>query len=402
MEPDLNGLLKKWLEGTLSAAEAKFFLKEFRDPDGIRLIEAWLQKQYDLTQNNNQTYFSNNQKNKIYEHATGFPIREKAALDAPPQGLTQIKLPYKPTDSRRNRKKGLIRLLTSLSTLACLFFIFYKINRPPTRITANNEQPSSLHDKAAPALSKPTISWGNLNKAVAVDQAIKEQSARLHKATDGCLVFTAVNPSAPPSIVSVPRGSLPVLIQLPDGSKVWINTGSTLQFPSAFVGDKRTVSLSGEAYFEVVHNNKQLFEVQQAGNTIAVLGTHFNINGYADNGKTKVTLLEGLVQVNHSAYLHHGEQAVLNDGNIHIQKEVDLQQVMAWKNNQFYFNGTSAQEILKQLSRWYAIDIVYKGNIPQGHYSGIISKNNSLSQVLTILEAGGMKFKLNQQSLWIY
>jgi hypothetical protein len=75
---------------------------------------------------------------------------------------------------------------------------------------------------------------------------------------------------------------------------------------------------------------------------------------------------------------------------------------MAWKNNQFYFNGTSAQEILKQLSRWYAIDIVYKGNIPQGHYSGIISKNNSLAQVLTILEAGGMKFKLNQQSLWIY
>jgi len=91
MEPDLNELLKKWLEGTLSAAEAAFFLKEFGDPDGIRLIEAWLQKQYDLTQKSNQTYFSNNQKNKIYQHATGFPIREKAALDTPPQGLAQIK-----------------------------------------------------------------------------------------------------------------------------------------------------------------------------------------------------------------------------------------------------------------------------------------------------------------------
>jgi len=401
MNPVLKNLLNKWLQGSLSASEAAFIANQLKDPEGLRCIEAWLQKQYGLTWQSDQPFFSDSQKNKIYTHATGYMPGEIADLNEAPEGLVQIKFPHKTKRRKSSRKKRLISILSSISILTCLFFLFYKINRPPTQITATNAGLTLQHDKAAPQQATPTISWGNQNKAVGVDQAIKDQAARLHKAADGSLVFTA-SPVAPSSTIRVPRGSRPVKVQLPDGSKVWINTASSLEFPGAFTANKRIVSLIGEAYFEVVHNKKQPFEVRQAANTITVLGTHFNINGYEDNGKTKVTLLEGLVEVNQSTYLHPAEQAVLNEGNIQIRKEVDLQQVMAWKNNQFYFNGSSAQEILKQLSRWYNIDIIYKGNIPEGHYSGIISKNNSLSQVLTILEAGGMKFKLNQQSLWIY
>ena len=404
MEPSLDTLLQKWMDGRLSKKEAATLLRYSNEPALLPAIEAWLELHYDEQANIALPYFSKEQKKNIYRHAVG-PFNKDLPGPGGPPPLAKA-YPFD-TDQRkwqtgkRRRAGRLWRAAALVCVASCLAFLFYKINRPPASVTVNTAAKPAGQDIAAPDLAAPTISWGLQGQALHLDEALKEEADRVQKAADGRLVFKKTSPLAPPSEITVPKGTKPVHIQLPDSSEVWINTGSTLSFPGAFAPDKRTVRLTGEAYFEVRHHDKQAFEVLQGQNSVLVLGTHFNINGYMDNGSAKVTLLEGLVQVNHSAYLHPLEQAAIADGNIRIRKDIDLQQVMSWKNNQFYFNGTGAEEILKQLSRWYDIDIVYKSAVPKGHYSGIISKDNSLSQVLTILESGGIKFELHQKALWI-
>ncbi|SDZ73831.1 FecR protein [Arachidicoccus rhizosphaerae] len=405
MEPSLDILLQKWLDGRLSKQQAETLLDYSRDPALRTAFDAWMELHYNEQMSAAGFFFSKRQKKDIYAYALGRTPDHPASPSQAPDDLAK---PFafdaeqvQKQVQRRKKSKRLWRALAVITTISCLTFLFYKINRPPASVTADTGHGSSGQDITAPKLTAPTISWGVQGQALHLDQALKEQATRVKRAADGRLVFLKTSALAPPSDITVPKGSRPVHIQLPDSSEVWINTGSTLSFPGDFAPDKRTVRLTGEAYFEVRHKDKQPFEVLQESNSVLVLGTHFNINGYKDNGQTKITLLEGLVEVNHHSYLHPLEQAAIRDGNIQVRRDIDLQEVMAWKNNQFYFNGTSAEEILKQLSRWYNIEIVYKSQIPKGHYSGIISKDNSLSQVLSILETGGIKFELHQKALWI-
>lgn len=199
----------------------------------------------------------------------------------------------------------------------------------------------------------------------------------------------------------VPRGSKPINLVLSDGSKVWINVGSSLTYPVAFTGNERKVKITGEAYFEVVHNEKMPFVVQNGDLQVKDLGTHFNVNTYDDEVSEKITLLEGLVQVSRnssSELLKPGQQAsISNNGNnnIKVLNDVNIDEVVAWKNGKFMFdNNTDIGTIMRQISRWYNVDIEYQGNISQ-RFWGSISKNVNVSQVLKILEAtGSVKFKV--------
>lgn len=199
----------------------------------------------------------------------------------------------------------------------------------------------------------------------------------------------------------VPRGSKPINLVLSDGSKVWINVGSSLTYPVAFTGNERKVKITGEAYFEVVYNEKMPFIVQNGDLQVKDLGTHFNVNTYDDEVSEKITLLEGLVQVSRnssSELLKPGQQASMsNNGNnnIRVLNDVNIDEVVAWKNGKFMFdNNTDIGTIMRQISRWYNVDIEYQGNISQ-RFWGSISKNVNVSQVLKILEAtGGVKFKV--------
>lgn len=205
--------------------------------------------------------------------------------------------------------------------------------------------------------------------------------------------------------LSVPRGSKPINLMLSDGSKVWINVGSSLTYPTAFTGKERKVKITGEAYFEVVHNEKIPFMVQQGDLTVQDLGTHFNVNTYKDEDADRITLLEGSVRVNMnmvSQLLKPGQQAsIVNKSNdIKVLNDVDLDEVMAWKDGKFQFNGnTDISAIMRQISRWYNVDVEYKGKVSQ-RFWGTISKDVNVSQVLKILEAtGGVKFKVEESKI---
>jgi ferric-dicitrate binding protein FerR (iron transport regulator) len=206
--------------------------------------------------------------------------------------------------------------------------------------------------------------------------------------------------------LSVPRGSKPISLILSDGSKVWINVGSSLTYPTAFTGNERKVKITGEAYFEVVHNTRMPFIVQNGDVMVRDLGTHFNVNTYEDEIAKKITLLEGSVQVTRHALselLKPGQQARINNNgnsNIKVLNDVNMDEVMAWKEGKFRFDkNTDIGAIMRQISRWYNVDIEYQGEIDQ-RFWGSISKNVEVSQVLKILEAtGGVKFKIEENKI---
>jgi ferric-dicitrate binding protein FerR (iron transport regulator) len=208
--------------------------------------------------------------------------------------------------------------------------------------------------------------------------------------------------------LSVPNGSKPIHLMLSDGSQVWINVGSSLTYPTAFTGNERKVKITGEAYFEVVHNEKIPFIVQNGDLQVKDLGTHFNVNTYQDETSARITLLEGSVRVlrnSTSELLKPGQQASISNNsnsNIRVLNDVNIDEVVAWKNGKFMFdNNTDIGAIMRQISRWYNVDIEYQGNISQ-RFWGSISKNVNVSQVLKILEATGeVKFKIEGNKIFV-
>lgn len=195
--------------------------------------------------------------------------------------------------------------------------------------------------------------------------------------------------------VTTPKGGQYKIV-LADGTGVWLNAASSIRFPATFTDIERKVEITGEAYFEVAKNAAMPFRVSVGGMEVQVLGTHFNINAYSDESEVKTTLLEGSVKVtenNNTALLKPGEQAGVNNivGNIAI-KQVDVDKVVAWKNGLFRFDGDDIDNIMRQISRWYDVDVQYEGKKPQGHFSGIINRNLPLSKLLYMLKLNEVKF----------
>jgi ferric-dicitrate binding protein FerR (iron transport regulator) len=193
--------------------------------------------------------------------------------------------------------------------------------------------------------------------------------------------------------ITTPKGGQYQLI-LPDGSTVWLNSASSLKFPTVFRGKNRQVELSGEGYFEIEKNIDMPFTVSVNHMQVKVLGTRFDIMAYADEKTVNTTLLQGAVEVEQGTLgkqLAPGEQAVLDGpGNKLDVVRADIQKVMAWKNGVFEFDNTDMATIMRQLSRWYDIDVQYKVKPDMAELGGSISKKLNLSQVLNLLETNGI------------
>jgi transmembrane sensor len=194
-----------------------------------------------------------------------------------------------------------------------------------------------------------------------------------------------------------PKGSNVIAMILEDGSKVWLNAGSSLTYPVAFIGKERKVSITGEAYFEVAKNKAMPFRITRDGMLVEVLGTHFNVNAYGDEPHMKVTLLEGAVKIssgNVSGLLKPGQQAKVKDNDINVQSDINVDQVMAWKNGYFSFEKAGITEVMRQISRWYNIEVTYEGKVPDENFGGELRRNSKLSSVLKVLEKTGVAFRI--------
>jgi len=210
----------------------------------------------------------------------------------------------------------------------------------------------------------------------------------------------------PPSeelVLATPKGGT-YQVRLPDGSKVWLNASSTLKYPSHFTDNERTVELEGEAYFDV-EKREAPFRVRSKGQRVEVLGTQFNISAYADEPETKTTLVAGSVRLQAGATgeqvsLVPGEQGILHTNRL-TKQQVDVQQYTAWRNGRFSFEGKPFDAVMRELERWYDIDIRYEGAMPDKEFYGDAFRSSNLAVVLRMLESAELAYRMEGRTLTI-
>lgn len=297
------------------------------------------------------------------------------------------------------------RIAVAASVTLILGFGIYFYNYNTSR---EIQQRQALISDVGPGGNKAWLTLDNGKRIVLTDAnngtLAKQSNVEIVKAADGQLIYTIDSKASGTSdlaynTIETPNGGK-YEITLPDGTHVWLNSASTLKYPASFALLKeRKVELKGEAYFEVAHNKSVPFRVSVPGQTVEVLGTHFNVNSYLDEGSIKTTLLEGSVKVSLSGskdfkLLKPGEQADNSGSGIQVSK-ANIEQAVGWKNGDFVFKGEDVKSVMRQLARWYDVEIEYRGNVSDIGFVSTISKSKKLSEVITTLQATeGIHFKI--------
>ncbi|HWK05563.1 MAG TPA: FecR family protein [Puia sp.] len=277
-------------------------------------------------------------------------------------------------------------------------------------VAGGQDLPKHLKNDVSPGGNKAVLTLADGSRIVldsAHNGVLSQQgNSKVQKLDSGQLAYNTLH-EKPAGIVynmlATPRGGQYQLV-LPDGSKVWLNATSSLRFPTSFTGKDREVELTGEAYFEIKGNKAMPFKVKVSRDMeVEVLGTHFNIMAYEDESAIKTTLLEGAVRVTKggtSKMVKPGQQVQLNGkGELDVVGDVDVEEVVAWKNGYFQFHIADIETVMRQLTRWYDVDVSYEGKKPEGHFLGEISRNNNLSDVLKMLELNGVHFRVEGKKL---
>lgn len=289
----------------------------------------------------------------------------------------------------------------------------------PSLLSPSKEQLAKVNPAAEqvilPGGNKAVLTLAD-GKQITLDEAgngkLAEQSGiTITKTKDGQLVYT-VSPSAVAAkgpamnMIATPKGGQ-YQVNLPDGTKVWLNAASSLRYPAVFTAGVRQVSLTGEAYFEVAKVHPEMpFKVSTATQTVEVLGTHFNINSYTDEPAVKTTLLEGAVKVISPStalkelILKPGQQSALRGDRLNVA-EVNEEEVIAWKNGMFRFRDADLQTVMRSVARWYDVQVNYEGTLPVRQFSGEIHRNVNLSEVLDILSFFKVHFRVDGKTITV-
>lgn len=237
----------------------------------------------------------------------------------------------------------------------------------------------------------------------------RQGNTRVFKLANGEIVYEALNAGESKIIyntMSTPIGGTYRLV-LPDGSKVWLNAASSITYPTSFTGKQRQVKTTGEIYFEIARDAARPFIVSLPDESaIQVVGTHFNVNAYGDNGIIQTTLIEGKVRVATSrtrVSLRPGQQAITafhsDPAEIAVLDNIDIEQVTAWKNGYFHFNRVDITTVMKEIARWYDIEVVYEGSPPKDKFIGELPKNIQFTEVLRALEKIGVHFRVEAKKV---
>jgi len=325
-----------------------------------------------------------------------------------------------------NAKSNYITWLKVAAAAVVLFFIGFVINRQLNKQYNNQDIAKNKPTAIKPGGNKATLTLADGSKISLTDATngviAKQAGINITKTKNGELIYTVVSTSSEKTknlynTIETPRGGQ-YQINLPDGTKVWLNAESSLKYPTAFSSDERLVQLKGEAYFEVAKllnkkGGRVAFKVNSEigegrNQQVEVLGTHFNINAYTDEPNNKTTLLEGKVRILNmsslaSTILKPGQQSVIAASSPSVLvKNVDAEDAVAWKDGFFSFNDENLQTIMNKISRWYNVDISYRGAKMDKLFGGRISRFNSVNEVLETLQAtGDVHFKIEERRILV-
>jgi ferric-dicitrate binding protein FerR (iron transport regulator) len=232
----------------------------------------------------------------------------------------------------------------------------------------------------------------------------QQGTARILKDANGSIVYDVNGSPAASQMMNTMHTPIGGKYQLtlPDGTKVWLNAASSITFPVAFPQQERSVTITGEVYFEVAADQLRPFSVSGGNAKVQVLGTQFNMNAYPDEEKLKVTLLNGAVKVSgisfdQSTVLAPGQQAQLVNEGLHTINKIDIAKVMAWKMDLFNFEDIDLEEAMRQISRWYGVKVIYEQGIPKTQLWGKMSRNTSFERVLRNLKDIGVNYKMTNK-----
>ncbi len=297
-----------------------------------------------------------------------------------------------------------------LIALVSIAFYFVNYNSSFTNDHLANSQ--VIQNDISPAVGKAFVELADGSKIILesdVKQQILLQGSSQLVVGDNELTYSSQN-SGQQNVTSYNTLHTPIGAQfqvvLSDGTKVWMNASSSLRYPTVFSGTERIVELTGEAYFEVAKNKKMPFRVKTKDASINVLGTHFNVMAYSDESYLNTTLLEGSVELattSQKIVLKPGQKAVkYNDtANINVSS-ADVNSSIAWKNGLFVFSGDDIESVMRKISRWYDVDIIYKGKMTDKDFSGTISRNNNISEVLKMLKLTGLvNFQVKDKTITV-
>jgi transmembrane sensor len=370
-DPKLEDLFYRFTSGKTSDAENREMMRLMADEANEKLVGDLFQKAWDDFKPESNP-FAADKSQQLLEG-----IREKIG---------------------RLKRSGRIIYMRVAAAAAILVVFSFGIYLLAGR-TGPKQRVAQVQQDIAPGGNKAVLTLGNGRQILLTDAKkgvlANENNTNIMKTADGQITYqgaAAGKKALVYNTVSTPRGGRYALV-LADGTKVFLNAASSLKYPAAFTGSNRQVELTGEAYFEVVHNSRKPFMVLTKGQIIEDLGTHFNINAYAEEPVEKATLLEGRIRVvkgEKAAILKPGQEAISGnqqDLSAILVQDADTDQAVAWKNGYFMFNGENIKTIMRSISRWYDVDVVYRTNVTGKDFSGGISCFDNISKVLAMLES---------------
>lgn len=359
----LNELADKWLKGTITPSEKE-------------LLDKW----YDLDAAEPLTWDDESEEQLAARLRNNINTRKNPSYSS----------------GRRWQIPAAAMVLIALG-IGAYFYVLR--SDPPGQVAVMNKE-------VKPGRNQAILTLGNGEKIVLTDAANGEVASRsgvkITKTADGQLVYDAANATDDSSPLEYNSIEAPAggqwQVKLPDGSVIFLNASSGITYPTRFVGNERKVQMTGEAYFEITPDKKMPFRVESRGQTVEVLGTHFNIMAYADEKMIRTTLLEGSVRIvtdSESKMLEPGEQAQLTGNKLKVARNVDMEEVVAWKNGYFKFNE-SLESIMAKVARWYDVEVEYRDKPASDlTFSGKISRSRDISGILKMLEyTGDVHFKL--------
>lgn len=302
--------------------------------------------------------------------------------------------------AQRKRKKRFQMVAAVLLVALGIGLLFYKTpdQTIPDRNLSQKERFGA--EIMPPETNQAILTLSNGKKIIVRNDPKRELIIRVAdltlKTDDGRIVYKDnTNPgkeTVTQNTLFVPGGSKPLQLILADGTKTWINGGSSLTFPSQFIGTERKIKMTGEVFFKVAKNKHLPFRVMANGTETEALGTQFNINAYADQSNTKITLVEGSIKVEKRAskllvtsLIVKPNQQVVAEKGLTLIKETNIEEITAWRDGQFYFEGADIKAVMNQISKWYNVDVVYKGTVTSSFVMKI-AKDVPLSEILKIME----------------
>jgi ferric-dicitrate binding protein FerR (iron transport regulator) len=279
-------------------------------------------------------------------------------------------------------------------------YFYFKPNTPQEALAKQQD--------ILPGHNQATLTLANgkkiiLTRGLVGKLAQQGQSAIQANGTNG-ITYIAANTNSSTVIIyntlATTKGEQsPYPLILADGTKVWLNAESSITFPTAFTGNERLVKVKGEAYFEVAHNAKQPFRVTVKNQTIEDIGTQFNVNAYDDEPTMKTTLVEGSVSINSKTILKPGQEASV-DKQAGIQvATANVAIATAWKDGLFSFKKASIQTVMRQIARWYDVEVKYEGELPKKTLTGDIYRSVNASEALQILQYANVKFRIENKTI---